>query len=151
MALVGRAPKPPDQVRHRVGSSTALVWKDVERVPYLGESPDLPERQSKRPYPASTLRWWTIVRRMPHCILWQESDWDFALTVAEMHATVFERDLVGTGAATLLGHFRTAEKHLGTTLSSRLSLRIRYVDPTDNKPLPENVARLHDYSVIYGE
>lgn len=151
MALPARAPKPPDQVRHRMGSSTALVWKDVERVPYLGESPDLPARESGRPYPVSTLRWWEIVRKMPHCILWEASDWEYALAVAEMHASVFERDLSARGAVTLLGTFRTAENKLGTTLSSRLSLRIRYVDPVSKQTLPDNVARLHDYSELYAE
>lgn len=149
MALPARAPKPPDQVRHRHGSSTAHVWKEVPNVKFQGDSPDLPARESGRPYPACTLRWWEIVRRMPHCILWEESDWEFALSVAEMHASVNERDI--SRSATLMAGFRTAEKALGMTLSARLSLRIKYVDAVSKEPLPDNVSKLYDYTELYGE
>lgn len=149
MALNGRVPKPPEQVRHRHPSSTAHVWKEVPNVKYEGESPDLPERFSGRPYPPATLRWWGVIRRMPHCVLWEDSDWEFALGVAELHASINERDI--SRSASLIANYRTAENKLGITLSSRLSLRIKYVDAVSKEPLPDNVAKLYDYTELYGE
>lgn len=60
---------------------------------------------------------------MPHCIIWDSSDWQFAMDTAYV-AAAFHRGNIK--AATEL---RQREKIMGTTVDSRRDLRIRYVDP----------------------
>jgi hypothetical protein len=74
-------------------------------------------------WPAETRRWWKAISRMPHCVLWDESDWQFALDTAVLVAAFH------TGDLRLAGEIRAREKVLGTTGDARRDLRIRYVDP----------------------
>ncbi|HVM13619.1 MAG TPA: hypothetical protein VM287_04735 [Egibacteraceae bacterium] len=74
---------------------------------------------------------------MPHCRLWRDSDWQFALDTALIAAEFHMGD---TRTATEL---RNREKVLGTTVDFRRDLRIRYVEP-DEGPTAE-VTRLDDY------
>lgn len=96
----------------------------MERTPFAG-GPDLPPcRWNGQPWSESAQRTWAAWAGMPHCVLWQASDWSFALATLELAARF--RDGGGTGLATEL---RNREKVLGTTLDFRRGLRIRYVEP----------------------
>lgn len=126
MAAVGRKPKPEDQRRNR--NQPAHDWIDVQDVPYAGEVPSLGR------LPARTKRWWEVVSRMPHCALWDEADWQFAIETAHVHA-----EWVKTRRASFTVEMRQREKLLGMTWDARRDLRIRYVaadaeDP-EEKPI----------------
>jgi hypothetical protein len=113
--------KPSDRPKRFTGAPTH-EWIDVPDVPYTGPHP----RLSDRDWHPLTRSWWRVISRMPHCVLWTESDWSFALTTA-LVADVFYAT-VSPGAAVEL---RQREKLLGTTLDARRDLRIRYVEPAE--------------------
>jgi hypothetical protein len=71
---------------------------------------------------------------MPHCVLWTETDWQFALDTALIAAAFHMGD---TKQAVEL---RQREKVMGTTLDARRDLRIRYTEPTEEKERPSLVA-----------
>jgi hypothetical protein len=75
---------------------------------------------------------------MPHCVLWQPSEWHFALTAIELAAWVHD------GESRLTGELRNWEKVLGTTVGTLRDLRIRYVDVAERDG-PADVARIEDY------
>jgi hypothetical protein len=75
---------------------------------------------------------------MPHCVLWDEDDWQFAfdtaLVAANFHA----------GQMARANELRTREKIMGTTLDARRDLRIRYVEETA-KQERASVTAIQDY------
>jgi hypothetical protein len=134
MPLTGTKPK--GEVRRR--NKPTHDWTEVEAIPFEG-GPKLPAtKPGERTWPTGTKRWWKSVSRMPHCVLWDESDWMFALETALVNAAFHNGDIK---AATEL---RNREKVLGTTVDFRRDLRIRYVDPAP-KELPESVKAIDDY------
>lgn len=153
MALAARAPKPAEHVRHRDARSTAAIWTDVQKVPYDGPVPELPLRRPN--WPIATLKWWGIITRMPHCILWDDADWESAVYTCKLHAAVeaalqdLANGVTPRGLGPLMTEYRRCCTDLGVTYSARLSLRIRYVDPVEKTILPESVAKLSDYSKLY--
>jgi hypothetical protein len=76
---------------------------------------------------------------MPHCVVWTQSDWEYAIDTAYVHATFASGDM---RAATEL---RNREKLLGNTFDSRRDLRIRYVNPAEEHEEPAGVASLDEY------
>lgn len=132
----GRKPKPEGQARNRNPKQTE--WIEVLDVPYQGEVPDLPERTNG--WSDRTKEKWAVWSAMPHCSLWTEADWEFAIDTLYIAAKFYEGD---TKAATEL---RNREKLLGTTLDFRRDLRIRYVDHMEEKPKPDasNVTDIRD-------
>jgi hypothetical protein len=80
--------------------------------------------QAAPSYPPATRRWWRAVSTMPHCSLWLEADWQFALDTAAIAAAFHN------GNHRLAGELRAREKVMGTTADARRDLRIRYVDDT---------------------
>ncbi len=119
MAVSG--PKPKEQ---RV-SRTPLThdWVDVIDKPYRGARPALPRGTSQQ-----TRAWWDAVTRLPHCVLWGEGDWQFALDTARIHAAFVAGDLVRAS------ELRIREARMGTTLEAVRDLRIRYVQPEESAP-----------------
>lgn len=59
---------------------------------------------------------------MPHVVLWDSSDWQFARETAHVHAA-----WVKEGKAAVAVELRQREKLLGLTWDARRDLRIRYV------------------------
>jgi hypothetical protein len=117
MALTGPKPKPEDQRRNQ--NRPNIDWIQVVDVPYTGPVPEL----NGSP-PAFTKRWWSIVSRMPHCILWDDADWLFAVETAQVH-TAWVRSKFGASQAIEL---RQREKQLGLTWENRRDLRIKYIE-----------------------
>ena len=144
MAVAGRKPAASGQTRHRVKPSAD--WVEVQNVPYAGDVPELPEQrtvltrdgQESVALQPMTRRWWESVTRMPHCVLWTESDWMFALSTATVADAAF------CGIASAATELRNREKVMGTTVEYRRDLRIKYVDvPVKEKPA--EVANIADY------
>lgn len=144
MAVAGRKPAASGQTRHRVKPSTD--WTEVLNVPYVGDVPELPlqrtvltrEGQEKVTLQALTVQWWETVSKMPHCVLWTDSDWMFALSTATVADAAF------CGVASAATELRNREKVMGTTVEFRRDLRIRYVDAVV-KAQPAEVANIADY------
>jgi hypothetical protein len=98
-------------------------------VLYDGEVPN-PGR-----LPARTKTWWETVSTMPHCILWDASDWQFAVDTAHVHA-----EWVRTKKSSLAVELRQREKLLGLTWDARRDLRIRYVSGVSEAEDPTPVS-----------
>jgi hypothetical protein len=98
--------------------------------------------QDDRPasWPAATKRWWRAVSRLPHCTMWTEADWQFALDTAYLVAAFH------IGNHRLAMEIRVRERIMGTTADARRDLRIRYVDatPPEAKDDP-SVTAIADY------
>lgn len=135
MGLPGAKPKADrSQVVHK---NKIAEWTEVEDVPFE-DGPALPPRSActdeqawisagvipGEGWPLATMTWWDVVRRMPHCKLWADSDWTFAAMTAEIHARTAEgwRGYAG-------GELRQREKLIGLYADARRDLRIRYVPP----------------------
>lgn len=132
--------KPKGEVRRR--NRPVLDWQEVDAVPYHG-GPKLPKTQpGGMPWHQWTKDWWGVVSAMPHCVLWDESDWRFALETAIVAARFHSGDVK---VATEL---RNREKVLGTTMDFRRDLRIRYVEPTIE--VPAGVTAIEEYKQRLG-
>ncbi|MBA8925923.1 hypothetical protein BC739_003122 [Kutzneria viridogrisea] len=90
-------------------------------------------------WPEETLRWWDEVSRMPHCVLWTPSDWQFALDTARVAAAFHAGDV---RVATEL---RQRERILGTTADARRDLRIRYTEPPSETSESATVTAMDAY------
>lgn len=139
MPVAGRKPKPEGQAVNR--HKPTHDWTEVPEVTFVG-APKLPTKMPNgMPWPSATKAWWKTLGSMPHCSLWSESDWQFALDTAFV-AGIFHMQ-GDKGYATEL---RNREKVLGTTADYRRDLRIRYVDPTKvTVDQPVGVVALDDY------
>ena len=131
MPAVGRKPKPEDQRRNRV--QPVHNWIDVQDVPYEGPVPD-PGR-----LPARTKHWWAVISRMPHCILWDDAHWQYAIDAAWLHSLWVNSKKVGYAT-----ELRQREKVMGTTEDARRDLRIRYV-PVGVAEEAEQPTAIDDY------
>lgn len=127
MAVTG-----PDPKLAKLGHSPASTeWTDVPNVPYAGESPDLPKLPRRQKWDPDVETWWKLVRAMPHCALWQPTDWAFAIQTAK-YKQQEARDLAdGELKTTLATEIRRREDQMGYTMEARRKLRIRYVDPKE--------------------
>lgn len=138
MPVTGRKPKDPSQRRNRMPA--VHEWTEVEEIPYLGERPELPELRQGKPLHDMTYDWWGAVSTMPHCRLWTETDWQYALVTA-LVADAFFDGLTSAGR-----DLAAREKILGTTWDSRRDLRIRYVEPKEPEiTSTDNVTNISDY------
>lgn len=129
VALPGRKPA-ASAPRHRV--QPVHDWTEVPDVPFTGPWPlEIPTMRTivtkdgpVREYLLDeTRQWWETIRAMPHCVLWTESDWQFAV------ATAIVADMAFCGGVGAMTELRQREKTLGTTHEARIGLRIRYTDP----------------------
>ena len=134
MPVAGRKPKEGPK-RNRMPA--VHDWLEVEDVPFTGKVPvELPKTRTfvtkadvyELPLDSKTATWWKTLSRMPHCMLWTESDWQFAL----MSAIVADDAFRGVPGA--MAELRQREKLLGTTLDARRDLRIRYVEKGSIEP-----------------
>ena len=143
MGMAGRKPADrPTVTRHK----PTVDWTEVTNVNYEGPTPELPlsrtilkgDEPIEIPIEQRTRDWWNALCKMPHCILWQDSDWAFALDTAMVQAAASH------GQVTAMAELRMREKVLGTTVDARRDLRIRYVDPEPEAPAIAPVASIDD-------
>lgn len=144
MPVAGRKPKPAGQARNR--AKPVVDWVEVVDSPFAGARPELPKkRRIVLPFGETkdiklndlTREWWESVSRMPHCVLWTDSDWRYAVSTALVADAFFYGH---TPSATELAR---REKVMGTTVDARRDLRIRYVDAVAD--VPAEVTKLDDY------
>lgn len=91
-------------------------------------------------WPAETERWWRVISRMPHCILWDEAMWQFAIDTLASHARHVQGDPASASA-----ELRNREKVLGTTMDFRRDLRIRYVELGAKEAQSAGVTSIEDF------
>ncbi|MCK2237718.1 MULTISPECIES: hypothetical protein [unclassified Crossiella] len=136
MAITGR---PPSE-RPRNRNAKVHDWTLVDAVPFAGPSPELPELDDG--WHPQTLAWWGAVRSMPHCRLWTDTDWQFAIETALLSNEFWH------GEPARAAELRLRAGKLGITHEDRLKLRIRYVDPPSKAPAvsaaPAEVTRLDE-------
>lgn len=137
MPVTGRKPKPAGESRHR-GKPT-YDWTEVVNVPFV-DGPKLPRtRANGQPWMARTKKKWAAWAAMPHCTLWGDAEWDFALDAIELAAQFH------AGNEKVATELRNREKVLGTTHDYRRDLRIRYVEPEPENETPASVTKMDDY------
>jgi hypothetical protein len=138
MPLPGRPQKPPGQAVNRVPK--VHDWIEIPKVRYSG-APRMPAKNAKgEPWHPWAKRWYKAISTMPHCVLWDNEDWEFFLATLNVVDKFHQGD---TGSATEL---RNREKIMGVTYDSRLGLRIRYIDPPTEQPA--DVSSLDDYRAL---
>lgn len=135
MPVQGRKPKPEGQARNR--NKPVHDWVEVVDVPFVGESPDLPDDAE---WSSFTERWWGVVRSLPHAVNWHPGDWLNAIECA----FVVEKHWEDPTA-----ELRLRERNLGMTTDALRDLRIRYV-PLCEVGAEENVTQISDYGGFYG-
>lgn len=124
MALTGRDPK-----SNKHGRTLTADWTDIPDQPYTGPSPDLPKLSRRRRWRDEVTAWWEELRVMPHCVMWNATDWRFALETASMKQQFWADLDEGEMKTTMATEIRRREDQIGTTGEARRKLRIRYVDP----------------------
>jgi hypothetical protein len=143
MSLPGR--KPAERSVNRTPSK--IDWIEVENVPYSGPVPELPLSRTyinpkgeiqEVPIETRTRNWYEAITKMPHCVLWQPSDWQFCLDTAMVHASAAH------GSVTAMAELRQREKIMGTTVEARRDLKIRYIEPQILEVVAAPVAQLDD-------
>jgi hypothetical protein len=133
MAVPGREPDPNSLNRNK----PTVEWVEVEDKPYAGKRPTLPKTRPMVlkdgtpidiPLSPLTNGWWDVLSKLPHCVLWKEGDWSFALS------TVIIADLAHNGMSGAFSELRIREAEMGLTAEARRKLRIRYIPPAGRKP-----------------
>lgn len=134
MARPGPQPK---NVKHGHGGAG---WIDVPNVPYdgPGSQRDLPQLPGGLQWFPQVEAWWEIVRVMPHCTLWEASDWLFAIQTAYLWQSWWGEYFGGTVHTTASTELRRREDQMGYTMEARRKLGVRYVDPTDVRAVDED-------------
>lgn len=119
MAAPGPAPKSA-----KIGRTPNLDWTEVANKAFRSSKRrDLPKTMLGLTVPPSVRRWWAALRAMPHCVLWTETDWQYALSTAELKVLFYDAP-----TSSLAAELRQREDQMGTTVEARRKLRIRYVD-----------------------
>lgn len=130
MAGHGPAPKDPATRRRRnVTPPPTLVAADA-----VVRGPDLPE--DGYDWPEQTRRWWDTWRLSPQAQTLTDTDWDFLLDTALLHAELW------AGNAAVASELRLRVAKFGATPEDRLRLRMQVVPPGEeppvSKPAPES-------------
>ena len=141
MALPGREPKD-----RRHGRTPVAEWTEVENRPFAGRP--LPKMPGVK-WRSAVNTWWLTVSTMPHCELWSESDWTFAVDCALLKQIWWDQfaSKDSTPHSTLSTEIRRREDTMGTTVEARRKLRIRYV-PVEDEPdqAPADAAKVTSLS-----
>lgn len=136
MPVPGTKPKEDGEKRHRVRPTHE--WIEVQDVP----NPNPPSLPKGR-WNAGAKRWWSVIAKMPHTVLWDDEDWDFATETLKLQHDFW------AGKSTLAGELRLRRQRMGATWDARRDLRIRYV-----QALPEEeakgIAEFEDYKKRLG-
>ncbi len=137
MPTRGRKPKPPGQAVNR---NATLDFVEVPNVRF-GGAPKLPAtRANGEPWSVRGRAKWRAWSSMPHCVLWEAEDWQFAFDTIEVAERFLATDDPRAGA-----ELRNREKVMGTTFDYRRDIRVRFVDPVEDNP---DVAKLDDYRAL---
>lgn len=123
--MAGRGPA-PKRNRSRP-NDTARRAAEFERVEADGEvrGPDLPAGFD---WPSRTLEWWHTWRVSPQAVTFTDSDWQFLLDTAMLHAELW------SGNAAVASELRLRVAKFGATPEDRLRLRLEVESQADQAP-----------------
>lgn len=114
----------PAQKDQKIGRTPNGDWTLVVDVAFKApKRRDLPKLLLGAPIRPEVRKWWNNLKAMPHCVLWSESDWDYAFDTA-----VLKQGFYDEPRATLAAEVRHREDQMGTTVEARRKLGIRYVE-----------------------
>lgn len=126
-------PGPTGKVNKHGRGTTVGEWTEVVNLPYEGPSLDLPKTKRGGPkWLPEVEAWWEVVRKMPHCVLWEATDWMFALTTAYQLNDWWLEYNSGVVHTTKSTEIRRREDQMGFTREARRKLMIRYVEPVED-------------------
>lgn len=136
MAGHGPPPKPANErVRRNIDVPATVVEPDDEvRGPELPAEPRFvlgfgDEVEVIRSWPARTVKWWDTWRRSPQAQTFTDTDWDFLLDTAQLHA------LFWLGEVRHAPEIRIRLQQFGGTPADRMRLRLQVGKPaTDAQP-----------------
>ena len=131
MPSPGTKPKAPEEKRTRHASTHE--WIEVQNVP----NPN-PREMPKGRWNAGAKRWWAAISKMPHTVLWDEEDWEFAEETLKLHQDFW------AGKSTLAAELRLRRQRMGATWDARRDLRIRYVQALPGEEA-QGITALDDY------
>lgn len=117
----------------KLGHTANADWTNVDNVPFGGPSPELPKLPNRKKWNELVTDWWERVRRMPHCELWEPTDWTFALETAFLKQALWNDYVAGEVKTTMATEIRRREDMIGVTAEARRKLRIRYVKPGEDE------------------
>ena len=122
--MAGRGPAPKDPAKRRRRNAdpvpTTVVSADGQvRGPDLPTDIDWPER---------TRRWWETWRTSPQAKSLTETDWDFLLDTALLHARLW------AGDGKVAGELRLRVAKFGATPEDRARLRMQIDADADEQP-----------------
>lgn len=114
----------------KIGRTANADWTEVPNVAFDGPWPvEFPAKCGRRNWDPLVKQWWDIVRVMPHCRLWERSDWLFAVETAYMKQELWQSYSGEDGTKTTAWtELRRREDLLGCTAEARRKLRVRYVE-----------------------
>ncbi|MER7169156.1 hypothetical protein ABT336_24230 [Micromonospora sp. NPDC000207] len=115
MAGRGPAPKDPGKRARRNADPVPTTTIRFER----GEQPDLPGDYL---WPEQTRVWWANWSRAPQAEHFMQTDWDFLLDTALIHAELW------AGNAAVAGELRLRVSKVGSTAEDRARLRISFAE-----------------------
>jgi hypothetical protein len=113
-AMAGRGPVPkaqltrPTDEKRRAASITTVTVDGLERGPEL-PSGDWPER---------TIAWWQTWRTSPMAQTFSDTDWDFLVDTALLHAEMW------SGNLSVAAELRIRQAKFGATPEDRMRLKI---------------------------
>lgn len=114
--MAGRGPAPKDPNRRARTNSDPVPLRVISVQP-KGQ-PDLPD---SREWPERTRQWWAMWGASPLSRDYTETDWDFLLDTALLHAQFW-----GEGDTKLAGELRLRVAKFGATPEDRARLRIQF-------------------------
>jgi hypothetical protein len=122
----GRGPLAKSDDRRARRNKPTQPHTVLEFVP--AEQPPLPENF---PWPARTREWWATWGECPQAALFSETDWEFLLDTALLHAQTWasaEAAVRGLGKmdTSLLPELRLRVAKLAATMEDRVRLRIMF-------------------------
>ena len=118
MAGRGPAPKDPSERARRNADPAPSVYVESDG---RAHGPDLPDGD----WPSLTVAWWRTWQRAPQASTFTETDWQFLLETALLHAA-----FVG-GATQLAAELRLRVAKFGATPEDRLRLRMAVGKPPE--------------------
>ena len=117
--MAGRGPAPKDRSR-RIRPGKDHVPQSVVSPDDEVRGPELPEGED---WPAQTRRWWETWRRSPQAQTFTDTDWDFLLDTAVLHAQLWN------GHMTAAAELRLRVAKFGATPEDRARLRLQIKAP----------------------
>lgn len=132
--MAGRGPAPKDPATRR--------RRNIAPVPTIIESDDAirgPELPEGYDWPLATRNWWHTWRTSPQSQTLTDTDWDFLLDTARLHAEFW------FGDNKVAAELRLRVAKFGATPEDRLRLRLQIAEPdskTEAKPAQSRYSHL---------